>query len=331
MNTLKCWAVVLIAVLLLPNSAATADPAKEAYEKGNSCLEKKDYDAAIAAFTDVIRLTPKDAKVYCTRGYVYSWKNEYDKAIADYTEAIKIDPKTAGAYYNRGWTYGQKRDYDKAVADYSEAIRLDSKDATAYYARGYAFWQKGNKAKADADFAEAKKLGYKEEPDPSSSSEAAETAGKWTQPNAWLAGASPPASLPFGPGDKVPTYQGKGVAEWVVLAKSRDSAMRATAATALEKLWSVSVPTIAELLKDKDWRVRRSAAETLGRIGFQATIAYPDLQQLTKDRDRAVRWCRTHSPREVWFGAMPFALRDPPGRTRPGATRRCFKPAQHVS
>ena len=61
MNTFKCWVAVLIAVLLLPNVAASADAAKEAYEKGKGCLEKKDFDAAIAAFTEAIRLDPKFA------------------------------------------------------------------------------------------------------------------------------------------------------------------------------------------------------------------------------------------------------------------------------
>ena len=36
MNTFNCWAVVLIAVSLLPNVAASADPAKGAYEKGKA-------------------------------------------------------------------------------------------------------------------------------------------------------------------------------------------------------------------------------------------------------------------------------------------------------
>ena len=38
MNTFKFWAVVLIAVLLLPNVAVSADAAKEAYENGLSSL-----------------------------------------------------------------------------------------------------------------------------------------------------------------------------------------------------------------------------------------------------------------------------------------------------
>ena len=41
MNTCKCWASVLIVVLLLPNVAASADAAMEAYEKGAACLRKR--------------------------------------------------------------------------------------------------------------------------------------------------------------------------------------------------------------------------------------------------------------------------------------------------
>ena len=41
-----------------------ADPAVEAYRKGYACLEEEEFDAAIAAFTQAIRLNPKLAQVY---------------------------------------------------------------------------------------------------------------------------------------------------------------------------------------------------------------------------------------------------------------------------
>ena len=62
MNMFKCWAALLIAIMLLPNSAASADAAKDAYDKGKACLDKRDYDAAITAFTEAIRLEPKNAQ-----------------------------------------------------------------------------------------------------------------------------------------------------------------------------------------------------------------------------------------------------------------------------
>ncbi len=60
MTKCKCWVAVLIAVLLLPNAAVSADLAKDSYEKGKACLDKRDYDAAITAFTEALRLDPKN-------------------------------------------------------------------------------------------------------------------------------------------------------------------------------------------------------------------------------------------------------------------------------
>ena len=40
MNPCKCFAAALVVILLLPNVAASADPAAEACKKGYSCLEE---------------------------------------------------------------------------------------------------------------------------------------------------------------------------------------------------------------------------------------------------------------------------------------------------
>ena len=66
---------------------------------------------------------------HTTTGACLEAKKEYDKAIADYTEAIRLDPKNARAYTNRGGL-GRQEEYDKAIADFTEAIRLDPKMPT---------------------------------------------------------------------------------------------------------------------------------------------------------------------------------------------------------
>ena len=62
----------------------------------------------------------------------YCKKRNYDKAIADYSEAVRIDPNNAKAYYDRGLAYRSNGKRDKAIADFSEAIRLDPNNAAAY-------------------------------------------------------------------------------------------------------------------------------------------------------------------------------------------------------
>ena len=61
----------------------------------------------------------------------YGKKGDHDKAIADFTEAIRLNPKDAEAYYSRGGAYGEKGDYDKAIADFTEAIRLNPQCAVS--------------------------------------------------------------------------------------------------------------------------------------------------------------------------------------------------------
>ena len=64
MNRCKCRAAALIAALLLPSAAAGADPAAEAYQEGVTSLDKQDYDAAVTAFDEAIRLDPKNAAAH---------------------------------------------------------------------------------------------------------------------------------------------------------------------------------------------------------------------------------------------------------------------------
>ena len=55
----KFWTVVLIGLLLLPSMTASAGPANEAVKKGKVCFDKGDYDGAVAAYAEAIKLIPE--------------------------------------------------------------------------------------------------------------------------------------------------------------------------------------------------------------------------------------------------------------------------------
>ena len=149
---------------------SSADAAKEARQKGKSCYRKGDFDGAISAYTEAIRLDPKSVEAHDGRGAAYSHKGDNDKAIADYTEAIRLDPKDTAAYCGRGGVYchvaayriGTEHDFDKAIADFTEAIRLDPKLAGAYCGRGNVYNAKGDDDEAIVDFTEAIRLDPKQ-------------------------------------------------------------------------------------------------------------------------------------------------------------------------
>ena len=115
-------------------------------------------EKAIADCTEAIRLNPKEADAYFTRGSAYEKKGDYEKAIADYTEAIRLDPKSAVSCVGRAVAYLGKRDWDKAVSDCTEAIRRDPKCDIAYGARGDAYAGKSDWDKAFSDRTEVIRL-----------------------------------------------------------------------------------------------------------------------------------------------------------------------------
>ena len=59
-------------------------------------------------------------------------------ANQDLTEAVRLSPKYAEAYLTRGTDYAEKGDYDRAIGDFNEVIQLNPKSDLAYYSRGRA-------------------------------------------------------------------------------------------------------------------------------------------------------------------------------------------------
>jgi tetratricopeptide (TPR) repeat protein len=129
------------------------------YDRGVQFFDKKDYETAIADFTEAIRLDPNYKEAYKDRGRSYGNKNDYDRAIADYTQAIRIDPNYKDAHTIRGNAYYFKRDIDLAIADYTNAIRIDPNYAYAYYSRGNMYYLfKRDYDSAIADYEAALKI-----------------------------------------------------------------------------------------------------------------------------------------------------------------------------
>src|SRR5215813_10791196 len=126
--------------------------------QGHTDINNGDYDRAIAAFSDAMRLDPKNALAFANRGVAYERKGDMDRAIADFNEAIRLDPNYALAFFSRGIAYARKGDNDRAIADFNEAIRLDPKNALAFANRGIAYGKKGDNDRAITDYSEAIRL-----------------------------------------------------------------------------------------------------------------------------------------------------------------------------
>lgn len=136
-------------------STPSPDSAEAFLAKGEKSFRNRDFDDAIAKFSESIRLRPSYAIGYLRRGWSYLVKRNWDRAIADFTEAIRLGPDSADAYYARGFAYLGKDQSYQAIKDCNDALRLDTHHAEAYYTRGFAHQIGGNNSSAVEDFTNA--------------------------------------------------------------------------------------------------------------------------------------------------------------------------------
>jgi tetratricopeptide (TPR) repeat protein len=126
-------------------------------QSGNAKVRNKDYDGAIADFTEAIKIG-KDlpdmlrSGPYINRGMAYEKKGDLDAAVDDLNKAIKIQSNNVYAYHDRGEIYRKRNDLENAIADFNKAIKVNSKFAPAYRSRGLVLLSQGQDAEAQLDF-----------------------------------------------------------------------------------------------------------------------------------------------------------------------------------
>ena len=95
-------------------------------DQGWACVDKGEYDDAIAHYDEAIAIDSAFAVAYALRGDAYKNKGEFDYAIADFTKAIELNPKLVLAYNNRGRTFEMKGDKETAIADYRKVLAIST-------------------------------------------------------------------------------------------------------------------------------------------------------------------------------------------------------------
>src|SRR5438034_3166474 len=85
------------------------------------------------------------AKVYFDQGESYSKQKNWEQAIAAYQQAIRIDPKYAEAWNNMGFCYRKVKQYDKALDAYKQAMALKPDFPHPHEYLGRTYLAMGNK------------------------------------------------------------------------------------------------------------------------------------------------------------------------------------------
>src|SRR5260370_705919 len=127
-------------------------------EEGNALYNLKQYEEALAAYEQAIRLDFRYAIAYSNKGNALYNLKRYEEALAVYEQAIRLDPNNAISYNKRGNALNNLKWYEEALAALEQAIRLDPNNAMVYYNKGDALMDLMRYAEALAAYEQAIRL-----------------------------------------------------------------------------------------------------------------------------------------------------------------------------
>jgi len=129
-NAPTAWLNTKMGVVVLKNYKYNPDESRQ--ERDANSNNRR--EAALPYFVRASGLNANNKLVFHWLGNLYYEKADYQSAIQAYSDVLRIDPKDTLALHNRGVLFQDLKDYDRAIADYTAALNsnADSWDTKRY-------------------------------------------------------------------------------------------------------------------------------------------------------------------------------------------------------
>ncbi|MGL9622511.1 tetratricopeptide repeat protein [Bradyrhizobium sp. U531] len=144
--------------LLKADKLSSKDKAIALSVRGNTQINKRDYDHAIETLSVALDLDPDYVIALNLRGLAYERSGKDDLAMADYNLALQKRPAYGVPYNNRGVIYARRGAMQSAIDDFSLSIKYTPKFLLGWTNRARARTLMKDFDGAIADFAEAEKI-----------------------------------------------------------------------------------------------------------------------------------------------------------------------------
>ncbi|HCF87188.1 MAG TPA: hypothetical protein DEV72_18535 [Ktedonobacter sp.] len=109
-------------------------------DMGQIYFNQWDFERALAAYEQAIRLDPNNAYAYHRKGHSLRRLNRLYEALSAYKQAIRLDPNNFEFYYGKGRVLEAMERYEEAVTAFDLAIRLDPNFSGQYNFKGVTLY-----------------------------------------------------------------------------------------------------------------------------------------------------------------------------------------------
>ena len=123
---------------------------------------RRTFNAAIADYTEAVRITPSLSEAYLYRGYLHTFARNYSAASADFNRVLQRDPNSAEAQFGQSFirTFQQHNlnggsGISEVLPWLNDTIRRQPDFAAAYLVRGVAQAKLGNLEQSRQDLEQA--------------------------------------------------------------------------------------------------------------------------------------------------------------------------------
>lgn len=140
------------------DAAAPAKTADELVTRGNTLLDLRRFDEAIADFDKALALRPTDSVALADRGFAHFWKGDFAEAQKDHDAAAALDSKNAVTLRLAGVLAEHRGALHEAIDAYDQSLEIDPNSGFAHEHRARCAWRLGDTEKAKADVSAAKTI-----------------------------------------------------------------------------------------------------------------------------------------------------------------------------
>lgn len=129
------------------------------HSRGYAYYRTDNFEAAIADFSEAIRIDPADARALNARCWLRAIVGrDLPEALGDCNESLRLRPNDAQTLDSRGFTCLKLGQLNNAISDYDAALSLEPNQPESLFGRGVAKLMRGDRQGGSADVAAAKVL-----------------------------------------------------------------------------------------------------------------------------------------------------------------------------